>query len=169
MKRIILLFTFGIIFLSCNNNSDYFDPTYFADGFKGITFTGPDSPKPIKEDPTDWLPDKNYGIRSGGGGEVSLPQDYIFGPAYPNPVIYGDQFKIDLAIPMTIIINIYAINFQNEVVVNIQHGELSAGFYTFTVETKKFNFPGVYRIILEGQSGASFPALYCKGDVWIKP
>jgi hypothetical protein len=144
-----------------------FDPTYFGDGFKGITFTGEDDPTPFKADPTDWYYSvSNYQPKeqntSGINIEIKGVNGYMFAPAYPNPSRFESGFSINFAIPNDMFVTIYIINKNYETVSVLENRELEAGRYLYWFENKNLKTPGVYRVIMETDG------FYSKGDVWIK-
>ena len=167
MKKIIfnLIILFAVI--SCSEESSLFDPTYFGDGFKGITFTGEADPTPLKADPTDWCSGSNeiLGKPSGALGvdeEVPAPMYINFGAAFPNPVKLNSTTTIPFAIPQQRLVNIYVINKEYRVVAVLLNRILEAGSYQITLDTKMIGIAGVYRVVFETEN------IYCKGDIWIK-
>ena len=165
MKRIIIVSAIFLLISSCNDDSTMFDPTYFGDGFKGITFTSEIDPTPLKVDPTDWCyPDlNNYHKIKSDSVDVDLPgiKDFWFGPAYPNPTTLYKSINITFAIPETTFVHIYVINNNYKVIADIVNRQLEAGAHEFAVDTKRIG-SGVFRVVFESAN------YYCKGDIWIK-
>ena len=165
MKRLIIISVLFLLFNSCSKDDSMFDPTYFGDGFKGITFTLESGPEPMKADPTDWLYYISYNTHKVNGitktdVEIKAPNGYMFGPAYPNPTMVGYGFKIRFGVPRASFIYLYLINSDYRVIEVIVNSELEAGMYESHVES--IGTPGVYRLIMETDG------VYSKGDIWIK-
>lgn len=167
MKRLIIIAVVFLLINSCSDDSSLFDPTYFGDGFKGITFTNEDGPEPKKEDPTDWFYSISYNQPKGQNAsgidvEVKGINGFRFGPAFPNPSKLDRSFNLRFAIPKDMFVTIYIINKNYEIVTVLVNRELAAGTHEYWVENKILKTPGVYRVIMESEG------FYSKGDVWIK-
>lgn len=168
MKRLIILSAVFLIINSCSEESTFFDPTYFGDGFKGITFTGEGSPEAYKVDPTDWCSSVPYSLSKIEGGpkvddeDPILPLYFSFGPAYPNPVIVSGAFNIHFSLPKSTHVYIYVIN-KDYKIINVVLNELkSAGTYLVSIHSNSLGPAGVYRVVFESEG------IYCKGDIWVK-
>ncbi len=157
MKKIIFLIPILFVF-SCSDKS--FDPTLLSDGFKGITVTGPDSPEPLRADPTDWCY-ANINFFSKENVEITGPVGFEFGPCYPNPINQNGTTRIRFAIPETKIIKVYVIDNSQRVIDILVNDSLSAGRYEWEYSTEGL-YKGIYRLIME------FDGYSCKGDLWIK-
>ena len=167
MKRLIILSAVFLFINSCSDESTMFDPTYFGDGFKGITFTNEDGPDPMKEDPSDWYYTISYGQpkgqnTSGINIDVKGPLGFRFGPAFPNPSNIDTGFSLGFAISSDKNVKIDIINKNYEIVSVLINDELSAGNYTVHIGNSIIATPGVYRIVMESEG------FYSKGDVWVK-
>ena len=167
MKRLIIIAVVFLLINSCSEDTSMFDPTYFGDGFKGITFTSENDPTPLKADPTDWYytisnQTSNGDNPSGIDVDVKGIKGFKFGPAFPNPSKLGGSFNLRFAIPNDMFVTIYIINKNYEIVTVLVNRELDAGTYGYWVENKILKTPGVYRVIMEADG------FYSKGDVWIK-
>ncbi len=167
MKRLIIIAVVSFLINSCSDDNPLFDPTYFGDGFKGITFTLENSSTPIKPDPTDWYYSISYSQPKGQNTsgieiEVKSIRGLMFAPAYPNPSHIDRGFSISFAIPQDMNVKIYIINKNYEIVSVLINDELSAGRHLLYVNNNIIAVPGVYRIIMESEG------FYSKGDVWIK-
>lgn len=168
MKKIFIIPLICLLFISCSEDSSFFDPTYFGDGFKGITFTGESDPTSFKSDPSDWC--SYYPANLPGSGENTnvnennsiLPMGLSFGPAYPNPVTMRGSFSIPFNLPTTSHVYIYIINNDYRIVKVVVNKEKSAGVYIVHVSSDDIGPAGVYRVVLETDN------IYCTGDVWIK-
>jgi hypothetical protein len=167
MKKLIILSAVFLLINSCSDDTLMFDPTYFGDGFKGITFTGETDPTPFKADPTDWYYSiSNYQSKgqntSGINIDIEPLKGYMFAPAYPNPSYFDRGFHIRFAIPNEKYVSIYIVNKNYEVVTVLVNRELETGIYEYYIENKNLKAPAVYRVIMETDG------FYSKGDVWIK-
>ena len=147
-KMLLILLVF--VSFSCKSDTfQLFDPTYFGEGFKGITFTNDDG-EILKEDSLDWCSEKNY-----------LIGNYSFGPAYPNPIIQGDSFNLRFAIPKETFVKIYIINSNYENIQTVINSRKLAGIYSVRINTQKL-IPSIYRVVF-------ISGLFsCSGDIWIK-
>jgi hypothetical protein len=156
MKRMILILLAIIFFNSCEE-STFFDPTYFAEGFKGITYTFEDSPEAIKSDPSDWC----YGssMNKETIDTVILPGYFSFGPAYPNPT--SGSTNIMFTLPVVMGIRIYVINKDYQTIDILVDRVLNAGVYRYEYSTNRLT-PGIYRVVFESDK------IYCTGDIWVK-
>lgn len=167
MKRLIIISAVFIFINSCSEESTLFDPTYFGDGFKGITFTAEDSPDPLKEDPTDWWPG-GYVIlgktnhTKGTPTDIPVPLNINFGAAYPNPVALNKSTNIPFSIPQQMNVYIYVINKDYRIIAVLVNNILQAGMHQVSLDTELIGVAGVYRVVFESEG------IYCKGDVWIK-
>ncbi|HSW56497.1 MAG TPA: hypothetical protein VLH59_15545 [Ignavibacteriaceae bacterium] len=159
MRSLIIFSTIVILITSCSDESSLFDPTYFGEGFKGITFTLEGGPEPIKVDPTDWCYFYRENVKP---DSIIYPMGYSFGPAYPNPTTLGGSIAIRFSIPETTEVYIYVINYNQKIVAVLVNDVLNAGVYEFMLNTNTIGVTGVYRVIFET------PKLFCKGDIWIK-
>lgn len=153
MRILIIISTVFLLTTSCSDESSIFDPTYFGDGFKGITFTGENDPTPLKGDPSDWC----FSQRGGG-----LPLGYIFYPAYPNPVTLGSTTTLGFALPQESIVYLYIINNDYKIIIVLINSVLTAGRYEVMLDTNGIGLSGVFRVVFETEN------FYCKGDIWIK-
>lgn len=168
MKKIFIILLVCFLFISCSEDNSLFDPTYFGDGFKGITFTGEADPTPFKADPSDWCsyyPNNTTNLGGSTGGVDSspvLPMGYSFGPAYPNPVVVKGSFNIPFNLPSSSHVYIYIINNDYKIVKVLVNGEKSAGTYLVQVSSEDIGPAGIYRVVFETGD------IYCKGDIWIK-
>lgn len=167
MKRLIIIAVVFLLINSCSDDTSLFDPTYFGDGFKGITFTNEDGPDPLKADPTDWYYSISYNQpkgqnTSGIDVEVKGIKGFMLAPAFPNPSYFDRGFTVRFAIPNEKYVSIYIINKNYEVVTVVVNSELETGTYECSIENKNLKAPGVYRVIMESDG------FYSKGDVWIK-
>ena len=158
MKHLIVLSAVFILITSCSEESSLFDPTYFGEGFKGITFTLEGGPEPIKVDPSDWCYYNPGNIDPGGG----LPLGFSFGAAFPNPTYLGGYTTVPFTIPQSTAVYIYVINNQYQVVAVLVNEVLNAGSYQIQFDTNSIGATGVYRVVFETEN------VSCKGDIWIK-
>ena len=167
VKKLIIISTILLFINSCSEESSMFDPTYFGDGFKGITFTGEADPTPFKGDPTDWCSGAN-GIlgknndTSGTDDGFPIPLYFNFGAAFPNPITINESTTIPFAIPQQMFANIYVINKEYRVVAVLINRMLEPGSYQVELDSKQIGAAGVYRVVFESEN------IYCKGDIWIK-
>ena len=165
MKKIILALTIFLLISSCNNYSTMFDPTYYGDGFKGITFTSEIDPTPLKVDPTDWCYSDSNSLPKVGTDSVDTdiiaPSGFSFGAAYPNPTTLHSSINIRFTIPETTFVHISVINKDYNVVADLINDQLIPGTHLLTFDTKNIG-SGVFRVIFESDK------FYCKGDIWIK-
>lgn len=168
MKKLVIISTIFLLIISCSEESSLFDPTYFGDGFKGITFTGEADPTPFKGDPTDWCSFVSSGLPKIEGElkvddeDPIIPMGFSFGAAYPNPVIVSGAFNIPFTLPKSMHVYIYVIN-KNYKIIKVLLNELkSAGTYQVSVHSSSLGPAGVYRVVFESED------IYCKGDIWIK-
>lgn len=167
MKRLIIISAAFLFINSCSEESTLFDPTYFGDGFKGITFTAEDSPDILKADPTDWWPG-GYSIlgktndTKGISEEVPIPLNYNFGAAYPNPVIVSGTFNIPFTLPRDTHVYIYVINKDYKIIAVLVNELKPAGTFLVSIHSNSLGPAGVYRVVFESEG------IYCKGDIWIK-
>lgn len=90
-KRIFLIFL--ILLVNCDEPEGPFDPTYFLDGFKGITFTD-EFGFILKIDPNDWC-FPFYDL----GSSYTIPKSFSFYPAYPNPVTSDNSTTFQYSLP----------------------------------------------------------------------
>jgi hypothetical protein len=155
MKNLLIITAAIILITSCSDESSIFDPTYFSDGFKGITFTGENDPTPFKSDPSDWCTNEEGPI---GNFLVT----YSFYPAYPNPVTLGSTTTLSFAIPQDSHVYLYVINKEYRIIRVLMNTDLYAGVYQIYLDTNGIGAAGVYRVVFETEN------LYCKGDVWIR-
>jgi hypothetical protein len=169
MKRIIIISAIFLFINSCNEESTMFDPTYFGDGFKGITFTAEDSPDPLKADPTDWCSyslGKLNNIEDDSGGVDEnpgiIPMGFTFGAAYPNPIKINATTTIPFTLPSSTYVYVYVVNSDYQILTVLVNDFLQAGSYQVEFNSESIGVSGVYRVILETDN------YYCKGDVWIK-
>ncbi len=168
MKRLLILSTAFLIINSCSEESTIFDPTYFGDGFKGITFTGEADPTPLKTDPTDWCSSIPFGLPKIDGGlkvddeDPILPIYFSFGAAYPNPVIVSGAFNIPFTLPKSTHVYIYVINKDYKIISVVLNELKSAGTHVVSIPSKSLGPAGVYRVVFESEG------IYCKGDIWVK-
>jgi len=153
MRSLIIFSTIVILITSCSDESSLFDPTYFGEGFKGITFTSEYSPEPIKADPTDWCYSKT------GGG---IPLVYTFYPAYPNPVSLGRTTTLGFALPQESNVYLYIINKDYKIIRVLINSVLYAGRYEVNFDTNGIGITGVFRVVFETEN------FDCKGDIWIR-
>lgn len=167
MKRLILLSAVFLFINSCSEESTLFDPTYFGDGFKGITFTAEDSPDPLKEDPTDWCTSYsnnfNKTMNDTDVTQISdlTPMGFGFYPAYPNPITIEGSTTIRYGLPESTHVYIYVVNSNYNKIAELVNREHTAGVYEVRLNANRIG-TGVYRVIIETDH------LYCKGDIWIK-
>jgi len=168
MKRLIILSAVFLFINSCSEESTMFDPTYFGDGFKGITFTGEADPTPFKSDPTDWCSFVYYGLPKTEGGlkvddqDPIIPMGYSFGAAYPNPVIVSGAFNIPFTLPKSTHVYIYVINKDYKIIKVVLNELKEAGTYLVSIHSNSLGPAGVYRVVFESEG------IYCKGDIWLK-
>ena len=166
MKKLLIISAVFLLINSCSEESSMFDPTYFGDGFKGITFTAEDSPYPLKEDPTDWCyGDSNNLFKTADDTVIQVggipPTGYGFYPAYPNPITINRSTKIRYSLPVSTYVYIYVINKDYKVLAILVNREHSAGSYEVSLNADRIG-TGVYRVIIETEY------FNCKGDIWIK-
>lgn len=167
MKRLIIFAAVFLLINSCSEDTSMFDPTYFGDGFKGITFTREEDPTPLKADPTDWYYSISYNQHKGQNTsgidvEVKGIKGFMFAPAFPNPSNINTGFSISFAIPQDLSVKIYIINKKYEIVSVLINDELPAGRHLLHIGNNIIAVPGVYRVIMESNG------FYSKGDVWVK-
>jgi hypothetical protein len=168
MKKIIIIAAIFLLTISCSEENSMFDPTYFGDSFKGITFTGEDDPTPFKGDPTDWCSFVPYGLTKIEGKlkvddeDPIVPMSYSFGAAYPNPVNVSGTFNIPFALPKSTHVYIYIINKDYKIIKVLLNELKSAGTYLISIHSSSIGPAGVYRVVFESEG------IYCKGDIWIK-
>ena len=168
MKRLIIIAAVFLFINSCSEESMFFDPTYFGDGFKGITFTREDGPESFKGDPTDWCSSVPYSLPKIEGGlkvddeDPILPMFFSFGAAYPNPVIVSGAFNIPFTLPRSTHVYIYVINKDYKIINVVLNEWKEAGTYLVSIHSNSLGPAGVYRVVFESEG------IYCKGDIWIK-
>lgn len=166
MKRLIIIFVPFLLLQSCSSEDGIFDPTYFMDGFKGITFTGPDSPEPFGGDATDWcsdcsffpLPDANNDSTE---IDIVAPVCFSLEPCYPNPTSVNGYTKVRYSIAAAINIKIYLIDKHHTVLKVFIDRVHEAGTYEVTCDLTGLA-PDVYRFIAETEHH------FCKGDLLIR-
>lgn len=168
MKRLIIISAVFLFVNSCSEESTLYDPTYFGDGFKGITFTAEDSPDPLKADPTDWC----FGYSNNffktnddtSVGEVGgiTPTGFSFGAAFPNPISLNESTTIPFTLPMSTYVYIYIINKDYKILDVIVNDFKSAGSYQVQLDSRRIGASGVYRVVFQSEY------FNCKGDIWIK-
>ncbi len=164
MKHLIIFSAVFILVTSCSEESSLFDPTYFGEGFKGITFTLEDGPEPIKEDPSDWCYNfrENLNKIEGETGVEDIPLGYSFYPAYPNPVTLGRPTTLGFALPQESNVYLYIINNDYKIIRVLINSVLAAGRYEVMLDTNGIGITGVFRVVFEIEN------FYCKGDIWLK-
>lgn len=160
MKYLKYFFPFFLISLSCSEGP--FDPTYLGSGFKGITYTGEWSPDIIgEEDPSDWCYAKRTSFYK-TEIDINVPVNFELFPAYPNPCKMGQSFRVEVAIPHEMYVELKVVDNNYKTVAGFTIEKKAAGVYLFEVNTEDLPGPGVYRVILETNNS------YCKGDVWVQ-
>lgn len=165
MKRLIIIFVPFILLQSCSDKSSVIDPTYFMDGFKGITFTSEESPDILGGDLTDWCysnVNPNWKLKS-DSVEVDIPgiKGFEFNPCYPNPANVNGYTNLTFALPVTQNIKIYMINKHNTILAILLDAELAAGRHLIRCDLTGLP-PDVYRFIAETEHH------FCKGDLLIR-
>jgi hypothetical protein len=166
MKKIIILVCLFFLLNSCNNENGPFDPTYFNEGFKGITFTSDDG-SVIKIDPEDWCytnSDNNKIFKSDStiGSIPVRTQGYAFYAAYPNPCPITGSISLKFALPMESQVLVYILNKDREIATILVNERMAAGMYSIKVDAGRLIYPGVYRAVIETGD------FKCYGDIWIK-
>ncbi|MCC7004803.1 hypothetical protein IT397_02715 [Candidatus Nomurabacteria bacterium] len=168
MKRLIIIAVVFLMINSCSEESTMFDPTYFGDGFKGITFTAEDSPDPLKVDPTDWCTTYSNNFYK-AEDDTSVDDEgnpiiggVIFGAAFPNPININGSTTIPFSLPFSTNVYIYVVNSDYQIITVLVNDLLQAGSYQVQFDSKVIGVSGVYRVIFESEY------FFCKGDVWIK-
>ena len=165
MKRLLIIFVPFLLLQSCSSEEGIFDPTYFMDGFKGITFTGPESPESFGGDTTDWCTEC-------GSSNLVLKPDSItheepgvacfsFAPCYPNPTNVNGSTKLRYSIAEEMNIKIYMIDKHYNVLKVLVDRVHSSGTYEVTCDLTGLA-PDVYRFIAETDIH------FCKGDLLIQ-
>jgi len=150
MYRILFMLFLIFTISSCNyDEPQLFDPTYFGESIKGITFVD-ETGEILKEDPSDWCIGTNH-----------LVSNYSFGPAYPNPVTKGKSFTIRFSLPKSTFLEIYIINTKFQITNTIVNSQLAAGIYSLNINTDEM-VPNIYRLMFKSEGFS------CSGDVWIK-
>jgi hypothetical protein len=163
MKIFLLFLPLMLLVNSCDHTN--LDPTLFNEGFQGITLTMEGSPEPIGYDINDWcsyfrMPKPDAGEEN----DVEVPFDvgFSFGPAFPNPSNYKENFIIPFHLQSDAHVNIYIIDKNYRTVKVIINNLLSAGSYQFTVQGREIG-AGIFRVVF-----ASSNKVICTGDVWIR-
>lgn len=159
MRYILFITAVIILITSCSDESSIFDPTYFGEGFKGITFTGENDPTPFKSDPSDWCSLPPVGIDP--DSNIVIPITLTFSPAYPNPVKLGNTTTLSFTIPQSTLVYLYIINNNYKILAVLINDVLNAGSYQIQLDTEGIGATGVYRAVFETEN------IYCKGDIWI--
>ncbi len=165
MKRLIIILASLVLIQSCEEEGMFFDPTYFMDGFKGITHTTEDSPDALGGDPTDWCTEC-------GSSNLVLKPDSItheepgvacfsFAPCYPNPTNVNGSTKLRYSIAEEMNIKIYMIDKHYNVLKVLVDRVHSSGTYEVTCDLTGLA-PDVYRFIAETDIH------FCKGDLLIQ-
>jgi hypothetical protein len=166
MKRLIIIFVPFLLLQSCSSEEGIFDPTYFMDGFKGITFTGPESPESFGGDVTDWCSDCNpipLPDAKNDSTEISIVSRVCFSlePCYPNPTSVDGYTNVRYSIAEEMNIKIYMIDKHYNVLIVLVDRVHSPGSYEVTCDLTGLA-PDVYRFIAETDIH------FCKGDLLIR-
>ncbi len=166
MKRLIIILASLVVIQSCEEEGDFFDPTYFMDGFKGITHTLEDSPQPFGGDPTDWCTDcNNYYLpdtnSDSSESEIVSPICFSFEPCYPNPTNVNGYTTLRYSLAAEMNIKIYMIDKHYNVLKVFIDRVHSPGTYEITCDLTGLA-PDVYRFIAETEYH------FCKGDLLIQ-
>jgi len=135
--KLILMPMFIFIYISCENpaNSELYTGITETDEFGNI----------IGEiDTNDWVflnssnnTDNDY---------ETFPEQYLFGPAYPNPSI--DTVYIPFSIPQKVVAIIEIFNSKNQSVKTLVNSDLAAGYYRIPWDVTSVQV-GIYRAKIE--------------------
>lgn len=165
MKRLIIILASLVVIQSCEEEGDFFDPTYFMDGFKGITHTLEDSPQPFGGDPTDWCTEcgsSNLVLKPDSiTHEEPIPICFSFAPCYPNPTNVNGYTTLRYSLAAEMNIKIYMIDKHYNVLKVFIDRVHTPGTYEITCDLEGLA-PDVYRFIAETEYH------FCKGDLLIQ-
>lgn len=166
MKRLIIILASLVIIQSCEEKGYFLDPTYFMDGFKGITLTAEDGPDPLGGDLTDWCTDcNNYQLpdvnSDSSESEIVTPVCFSFAPCFPNPTNVNGSTKLRYSIAAEMNIKIYMIDKHSTVLKVLVDRIHEPGTYEVTCDLEGLA-PDVYRFIAETEYH------FCKGDLLIQ-
>lgn len=165
MKRLIIILASLVVIQSCEEKGSFLDPTYFMDGFKGITHTAEDGPDPLAGDISDWcFPNWNEDWLSktdSTNTEIHGPTGFAFYPCYPNPTNVNGSTKLRYSIAAEMNIKIYMIDKHYTVLKVFIDRVHMPGSYEITCDLEGLA-PDVYRFIAETEYH------FCKGDLLIQ-
>ena len=163
--KYLSLILFIYFFTGCTSESnEFFDPTYWSDHYKGITFTDKFG-LILKNDPNDWCVE--YGDPIDSSQIRPNVGTYTFIPAYPNPVNRNtDVLNIGFYTGEVSVIKIYISDIEYSIVKVIVDSTFNRGLYIIhwnLEDSLGRKVPGgIYRCFMKA---ADFS---CHGDIWIK-